>query len=176
MPNQEPASAWIFGNSLLRVGTEGLFHPYLKTFVPPFLRIRQTAPGFSEDVWPSVLHVQSTERLWLWSATFGDRLTTISENWTILKLQNLPVLVLPSPPPKKTPQTCSLGSLPYFHKLPYFQPLIRFGMSVRVINKLHHLQGIKRFCSLKYVHIVCVCMLRRHGGVHISYIDTAHLD
>ena len=29
-------------------------------------------------------------------------------------------------------------------------------MSVRVINKLHHLQGIKRFCSLRYVHIVRV--------------------
>lgn len=130
-------------------------------------------------IWPSVL--QSTERLWFWSATFGDRLTTILENWTILKLQNLPdkrVLVLPSPPPKKTPQTCSLGNLPCFHKPPYFQPLIRFGMSVRVINKLRRLQGIKRFCSLKYVHtcIVCACMLRSHGGVHISYIDTAHLD
>ena len=29
-------------------------------------------------------------------------------------------------------------------------------MSVRVINKLHHLQGIKRFCSLKFVHFVRV--------------------
>ena len=36
MPNQEPASAWIFGNSSVRVGTQGLFCPYLKTFVPPF--------------------------------------------------------------------------------------------------------------------------------------------
>ena len=44
MPNQQPASAWIFGNSLVRVGTQGLFRPYLKTFVPPFLPTRLTAP------------------------------------------------------------------------------------------------------------------------------------
>ena len=29
---------WIFGNSLVRVGTQGLFRPYLKTFVPLFCR------------------------------------------------------------------------------------------------------------------------------------------
>ena len=45
VPNQEPASARIFGNSSVRVGTQGLFRPYLKTFVPPFLPIRPTAPG-----------------------------------------------------------------------------------------------------------------------------------
>ena len=45
VPNQEPASAWIFGNSSVRVGTQGLFCPYLKTFVPPFLPTRLTAPG-----------------------------------------------------------------------------------------------------------------------------------
>ena len=45
MPNQEPASAWMFGNSSVRVGTQGLFRPYLKTFVPPFLLTRLTAPG-----------------------------------------------------------------------------------------------------------------------------------
>ena len=45
MPNQEPASAWIFGNSSVRVGTRGLFRPCLKTFVPPFLPTRLTAPG-----------------------------------------------------------------------------------------------------------------------------------
>ena len=38
MPNQEPASVWMFGNSSVRVGTQGLFRPYLKTFVPPFPR------------------------------------------------------------------------------------------------------------------------------------------
>ena len=32
-------------NSLVRVGTQGLFRPYLKTFVPPFLPTRLTAPG-----------------------------------------------------------------------------------------------------------------------------------
>ena len=45
VPNQDPASAWIFGNSSVRVGTQGLFHQYLKTFVPPFLLTRLTAPG-----------------------------------------------------------------------------------------------------------------------------------
>ena len=44
VPNQEPASAWIFGNSSVRVGTQGLFRPYLKTFVAPFLPTRLTAP------------------------------------------------------------------------------------------------------------------------------------
>ena len=45
VPNQEPESAWIFGNNSVRVGTQGLFRPYLKTFVPPFLPTRLTAPG-----------------------------------------------------------------------------------------------------------------------------------
>ena len=45
MPNQEPESVWIFGNSSVRVGTQGLFCPYLKTFVPPFLLTKLTAPG-----------------------------------------------------------------------------------------------------------------------------------
>ena len=45
MPNQERASAWMFGNSSVRVGTQGLFRLYLKTFVPPFLPTRLTAPG-----------------------------------------------------------------------------------------------------------------------------------
>ena len=45
MPNQEPASAWIFGNGSVRVSTQGLFRRYLKTFVPPFLPTRLTAPG-----------------------------------------------------------------------------------------------------------------------------------
>ena len=45
VPNQEPASAWIFGNGPVRVGTQGLFRPYLKTFVPPFLPTRLTVPG-----------------------------------------------------------------------------------------------------------------------------------
>ena len=29
VPNQEPASAWIFGNRSVRVGTQGLFYPYV---------------------------------------------------------------------------------------------------------------------------------------------------
>ena len=43
--NQEPASAWFFGNGSVRVGTQGLFRPYLKMFVTPFLQTRLTAPG-----------------------------------------------------------------------------------------------------------------------------------
>ena len=45
VPNQQPASAWIFGNSSVRVSTQGLVRPCLKTFVPPFLPTRLTAPG-----------------------------------------------------------------------------------------------------------------------------------
>ena len=41
VPNQEPASAWIFWNSSVKVGTQGLFCTYLKTFVPPFLPISE---------------------------------------------------------------------------------------------------------------------------------------
>ena len=37
----EPASPWIFGNSSVRVITQGFFRPYMKTFVPTWL----TAPG-----------------------------------------------------------------------------------------------------------------------------------
>ena len=36
-----------FGNSSVRVDTQGLFRPYLKTSVPPFLPTRLTAPGIS---------------------------------------------------------------------------------------------------------------------------------
>ena len=35
-----------FGNGPVRVGTQGLFRAYLKTFVPPFHPTRLTAPGF----------------------------------------------------------------------------------------------------------------------------------
>ena len=42
MPNQEPAFAWPFGNGPVRVGTQGLFRPCLKTFVAPFLLARLT--------------------------------------------------------------------------------------------------------------------------------------
>ena len=45
MPNQEPAIAWPFGNGPVRVGTQGLFRPCLKTFVAPFNPARLTAPG-----------------------------------------------------------------------------------------------------------------------------------
>ena len=51
MPNQEPAFAWPFGNGLVRVGTQGLFHPCLKTFVATFLPARLTAPGSPRICW-----------------------------------------------------------------------------------------------------------------------------
>ena len=56
MPNQEPASAWIFGNSSVRVGTQGLFHPYLKTLFPPFLPTRLTASGSPRMQLDPILH------------------------------------------------------------------------------------------------------------------------
>ena len=39
------------GASSMRVGTQGLFRPYLKTFVPPFLPTRRTAPGSPRTRW-----------------------------------------------------------------------------------------------------------------------------
>ena len=42
MPNQDAAFASPFGNDLVRVGTQGLFRPCLKTFVAPFLLARLT--------------------------------------------------------------------------------------------------------------------------------------
>ena len=47
MPSQEPVFAWPFGNGPVRVGTQGLFRPCLKTFVAPFLPAWLTAPGSS---------------------------------------------------------------------------------------------------------------------------------
>ena len=44
-PIRSWASAWIFWNGPVRVGTQGLFRPYLKTFVAHFLPTRLTAPG-----------------------------------------------------------------------------------------------------------------------------------
>ena len=44
VPIQEPAFAWPFENSLMRVSTQGLFHPCLKAFVAPFLPAWLTAP------------------------------------------------------------------------------------------------------------------------------------
>ena len=37
--------AWPFRNGPVRVGTQGLFRPCLKTFVAPFLQVRLTALG-----------------------------------------------------------------------------------------------------------------------------------
>ena len=45
MLNQEPASAGIFVIGPVRVSTQGLFRPYLKTFVAHFLPTQVTAPG-----------------------------------------------------------------------------------------------------------------------------------
>ena len=55
MPNQEPAPAWSFGNSSVRVGTQGLFRPYLKTLVTSFLPTRLTAPGSPRMGWIRVV-------------------------------------------------------------------------------------------------------------------------
>ena len=45
MPNQEPAFSWPFGNGPVRVGTQELFCPRLKSFVSPFNPAQLTAPG-----------------------------------------------------------------------------------------------------------------------------------
>ena len=45
VPSQEPAFGGLFGNGLVRVGTQGLFHPCLKTFVAAFLSTQLTVLG-----------------------------------------------------------------------------------------------------------------------------------
>ena len=65
MPKQEPASAWIFENTSVRVGTQGLFRPYLKTFVPPFLPSRLTAPESPRVVYRQVPFFFSRKRIWV---------------------------------------------------------------------------------------------------------------
>ena len=69
MPNQEPASAWIFGNSSVRVGTQGLFRPYLKTFVAPFLPTRLAVPGSPRMDLSSGRPCFHADDIWLHSAT-----------------------------------------------------------------------------------------------------------
>ena len=56
MPNQEAASAWIFWNRSVRVGTQGLFCPYLKTFGPAFSPYPTDCPWVSEDGKPVGCH------------------------------------------------------------------------------------------------------------------------
>ena len=80
MPNQEPVSAWIFGNSSVRVGTQGLFRPYLKTFVPPFLPTRLTCPGSPRMPPPllSFLHLlRKLPRRLLWNLDIHFGMTVI---------------------------------------------------------------------------------------------------
>jgi len=55
VPNQEPAFSLLFGNGPVRVGTQGLFRPCLKTFIPPFLPTRLTAPGSRRMGWSKPL-------------------------------------------------------------------------------------------------------------------------
>ena len=43
VPNKDAAFASPFGNGPMRVGTQGLFRPCLKTFVAPFLLARLSA-------------------------------------------------------------------------------------------------------------------------------------
>ena len=47
-PNQEPAFAKPFGNGVVRLGSQGLFPQFLKTFVASFPS-RTSCPWVSED-------------------------------------------------------------------------------------------------------------------------------
>ena len=70
MPNQEPAFAWPFGNCPVRVGTQGLFHLCLKTFVAPFLQARLTAPGSPRMAISWKMQLQSLGHCSLWFFRF----------------------------------------------------------------------------------------------------------
>ena len=50
LPNQEPVFAKPFGNGPVRLGTQGFFRPFLKTFVAPFRPPPTDCPWVSEDV------------------------------------------------------------------------------------------------------------------------------
>ena len=60
VPSQEPAFGGLFGNGLVRVGTQGFFHPCLKTFVAAFLSTRLTALGS--------LRMGKSSQCWIWSS------------------------------------------------------------------------------------------------------------
>ena len=49
LPNQEPVFAKPFGNGPVRLGTQGFFRPFLKTFVAPFRPPPTDCPWVSED-------------------------------------------------------------------------------------------------------------------------------
>ena len=49
LPNQEPLFAKPFGNGPVRLGTQGFFRPFLKTFVAPFRPPPTDCPWVSED-------------------------------------------------------------------------------------------------------------------------------
>ena len=50
VPNQGVASAWNFGNSSVKVGSQGLFLPVLENFCPAFSPDPTDRPWVSEDV------------------------------------------------------------------------------------------------------------------------------
>ena len=83
MPNQEPASAWIFGKGPVRVGTQGLFRPYLKTFVLPFLSTRLTAPGYPRMI-VGLCHSIFTDQYIFETLIFHWRALFISRMWASL--------------------------------------------------------------------------------------------
>ena len=66
VPNQEPAFTLLFGNGPVRVGTQGLFRPCLKSCVAPFLPARLTAPG-SPRMGLSLHEPFTSERLCGWT-------------------------------------------------------------------------------------------------------------
>ena len=80
-----------FGNGPVRVGTQGLLCPYLKTFVPPFLLTRLTAPGSprmfeSYSSFPLTFKISQKPYFLFWTVY---RMVTQSE---INKLSSQPLL------------------------------------------------------------------------------------
>ena len=67
LPNQEPVFAKPFGNGPVRLGTQGFFRPFLKTFVAPFRPPPTDCPWVSEDgFWTSrflILHVNDAHNI-----------------------------------------------------------------------------------------------------------------
>ena len=72
-------------NGPVRVGTQGLFHPYLKTFVLPFLPTRLTAPGSPRTIL-GLCHCIFTDQYIFETLIFYWRALFISKMWAPLHL------------------------------------------------------------------------------------------
>ena len=84
VPDQAP-----FKKGLVRVSTQGLFHPCLKTFVTPFLPTRLTDPGSPRMMSCFTLYIYTGQSCLIsWSGRFRSTIFILSfhfHSWFFLK-------------------------------------------------------------------------------------------